>query len=176
MYYGSLSKWVPPCLLEALKVYTQLTPHNSDLLFEGVNGAEFNWKNLLAQASNERYERKYTHMQINLTRKLFHSVLLSRGREEGLLAAMGKVDAHSPLMALRTYTLTSAAKDQKLAALLWKVVYGDTVVAWPDDAARNMYIFKKHSSKAKVPLFLEDMVEEEDDDIADFQIACTDYK
>jgi hypothetical protein len=133
-YYGSIAKWVPPGLRQAIVVYCNLPCKTSSKLFEparesGDAARHFHLGPAL-KAFGKHYTPSREYPRINLLRKMFHSILVNGSREESLMGLIGKADGHSAGMGMKTYALMGAKQDTAVGELVYKKVFGEPV-PWP---------------------------------------------
>jgi hypothetical protein len=133
-YYGSIAKWVPPGLRQAIIVYCNLPCKTSSKLFEPVRESGDAAKHFYFGPALKAFGKHYTpsreYPRINLLRNMFHSVLVNGSREESLMDIIGKAGGHSAGMGMKTYALMGAAQDAAVGELVYKKVFGEPV-PWP---------------------------------------------
>ena len=139
-YYGSIAKWVPPGLREALLVYCRLPNKSSVKLFEPAQelagGAAYFHFGPALKAFGKYYTPKYEYPRINLLRKMFHSLLVNESREGHLMNLIGKADGHSAAIGMKTYALSGPSQDMAVGELIYRKVFGDPV-PWPSHEEIN---------------------------------------
>ena len=113
-YYGSIAKWVPPGLRQALLTYCKLPDKESDKLFEPAtatcDSAKHFYIGVALKAFGRHYTPKHEHPRVNLIRKMFHSILLKLSREGEAMKLIGAADGHSAAMGLKTRSMSRTSQ------------------------------------------------------------------
>ena len=129
--YGELGRYVPPCLLEAMRLYSQLPRAGAVHFFQPCRaGAAAVQASNLLRKFGAVYFPGSQYPSATLLRKLFASAIEQEDNKEKAAQLVADMDGHSKAVARRHYVLSNPASDARLGQSLYKLMYGDPP-AWP---------------------------------------------
>ena len=162
-YYGSIAKWIPSGLQQAILTYCSLPYKHSSRLLEPARLSEANDKHFhlgpALKAFGQHYTPKDEYPRINLVRKMFHSALLRMSREGEAMTIIGKADGHSADMGLKTYALAGPKEDVAVGEVVYRQVFGDPV-EWPTPEEALGYKRSITSTAAALNALMDDLDEQ----------------
>ena len=129
--FGSLGRYLPPCLQQAMRLFVQLPRSGSAHFFEPCKQDENTVQaNSLLRKFGAVYLPEHQHPEATLMRKLFASAIEDEDYKEKAAQLVADMDGHSKEVARRHYVLSNPSSDAKVGQSLYKQMFG-APEGWP---------------------------------------------